>query len=144
MSYIRGPCRMKRPGCKVALIIGICVFLALVVGVWWYVYPIINDPFNDARFDHKEWLSASGSRKMDNPRGPMVEDLQQRFLHKGMTRRQVELIIGKPDCTSKYDLERGIEGYFLGCWGFCAIDPQYLQVQYDKQGMLIRTKIIES
>lgn len=134
---------MKRPGCKVALIIGICVFLALVVGVWWYVYPIINDPFNDAQFDRAVWLAASGSSKADNPRGPMAEDLQRRFLHKGMTRRQVESIIGKPDSNSEYDREYGIENYDVGRWGFCVIDLQYLQVHYDKHGVLIQTQILE-
>lgn len=125
-----------RRGCKVALVIGICVLLVLVVGVWRHAHRTV--------FDRAIWLSASGTDRTDNPRRPMAEDLQRRLLHKGMTRRQVEAIIGKPDSTSEYDRERGIEDYRLGYWSFLGDDVSDLQVYYDKHGTLIRTQIYDN
>lgn len=132
---------MRTLGRRAALIAFLFIPIAVAVVFVWRLCPMFNNPFNDARFDRAVWLAASGTQQERNPRGPMAEDLQRRLLHKGMTRRQVEAIIGKPDFTSEHDRQRGIEGYYLGDWGWMSLDPDSLELCYDRHGQLIQARI---
>ena len=127
------------------VVVCLIVFTALGLGAWhcWCFYSLLDDPLDDARFDRAVWLAARTNQSAHNPRGPMVVDLQQRFLHRGMTRRQVETVIGRPNGISKYGGSSGVDYYYLGYCGSFAVDPTSLQVHYDKRGRLTFTRALD-
>lgn len=96
-----------------------------------------GSPFNDARFEEQQWVSAVTAEDGQNPRGLMAEDLRKRFLHRGMSRREVRALLGDPD-NSAWDERTGVDRYFLGHWGPMSIDGDYLIIHYDKYDFRLR------
>lgn len=84
-------------------------------------------------FNSQVWKAHRFSAERDNPRGPMVPDLRPR-LHPGMTRAEVEALLGPPDAQrgpGRSDYAIGVPGY--------GVDYDHFVVEYDAAGRLTRT-----
>ena len=84
------------------------------------------------RFDAEVWKAQRFSGARDNPRAAMTADLRPR-LTPGMTRAEVEALLGGPDSEER----AGVARYSLGA-GY-GVDYDYFTVHYDPAGRLVRT-----
>ncbi|MBU4271622.1 MAG: outer membrane protein assembly factor BamE [Planctomycetes bacterium] len=83
-----------------------------------------------ARFDRAAWIE-NKMEKMQSPRRPMVKSLM-RQLKPGMSRREVEELIGKPD----YE-HRGWHSYRIGYprWQ-ASLDYDVFEVYYEREQLV--------
>ena len=83
-----------------------------------------------ARFDQRVWAE-NQMQGMRSPRRPMVKSLV-RLLHRGMSRSDVESIIGKPD----YEM-RGWQAYKIGYprW-WATFDYDVFEVLYERDHLM--------
>jgi hypothetical protein len=112
------------------VLVGTCAFW---IGGVWYARFLFNDPTNDWWFDERIWRANSGTGDPDNPRTKMVYDLTHRVLQKGMSRKQVFQILGKPDNTFSNDMFL----YDIGAWGIFNLDGDVLEVDFDGRGRVV-------
>lgn len=89
-----------------------------------------NDTGVMTQFDQQAWKAMQGSQVADNPRARMVKDLKANHLKIGMTRAEVETILGEADRT-----RNGQYLYRLGMGRYSA-DYSYLALLYDDTGRL--------
>ena len=131
---------------RTLLIVGaVAALLLLLLGLVYgpTIYSLLRNPFNDRTFDRSVWIEAASGPEVRNPRGPMAEDLRARFLHRGMSKRDVRALLGESS-NSQYEEEMGVEDhYFLGHWGEMSIDGDYLIIHYDKRRRLVSTEIYQ-
>jgi outer membrane protein assembly factor BamE (lipoprotein component of BamABCDE complex) len=113
------------------------VLVGLVAFAFWWMSSGV---FTVDRFDNKTW-----SRLITNAedstcyRGGMASDIKKRLLKRGMSRADVERLLGQPDRVSN---PREYQ-YILGmCSGF-QIDYDNLHIYFDEQGGLERAAIIQ-
>lgn len=129
---------MKRPakiliGCGATVLI-VVAMLALFIA-WMQGF---NNPFNDRPFDRQVWLAMRDSEEHDNPRGQMAQDIRKRHLKRGMTRKEVENLLGKPDLSSSSD---NPWQYILGEWSGFRMDTDTLDVHFDERGRVSGTRL---
>lgn len=105
------------------------------------LYGVHRRHYGNIKFSGTVWRSLAGKWDKDSPRQRMVKDLRQRYLKPGMTRQQVRQLLGKPDYDSH---DKDVDSYFLGVWGFMSVDATVLEVEYDKAGRMVRTKVVET
>jgi hypothetical protein len=135
---------MKRTLWGKALILACVAFLCITVAVavrfgpW--IYAFTDNPFNDEPFTRSKWMAlgphTGGWRQ---GRGPMAEDLQRRFLHKGMRRGDVRTLLG--NASGGPGQKSNEDWYYLGVWAYMSIDGDYLVVRYDGAGRVVGTDI---
>jgi hypothetical protein len=84
-----------------------------------------------ARFDRPAWIE-NRMEGMHSPRRPMVKSLMRK-LKRGMTRDQVESLIGKPD----YE-HTGWEAYKIGFprWGVLYFDYDVFEVYFERDHLV--------
>jgi hypothetical protein len=127
----------------VAALVG---FLALVAGasgplrLYWRTVTGTDAVFASARFDPATWRAARADPGgTSNPRGPMVEDLRRRLLHRSMSKAHVRRLLGPSD-NSEYEEQRGIvDIYCLGCW--TGVEVDLLVIHYDGAGSIVFTEL---
>ncbi|MET0052834.1 MAG: hypothetical protein ABW095_17365 [Candidatus Thiodiazotropha sp.] len=90
----------------------------------------MQEQYTGAAFNPQEWKAYAQSQEADNPRAAMVSDLKTRYLKPGMTRVQVEALLGPADRE-----RNGQFLYRLGMGRFSA-DYSYLAIVYDSSGRL--------
>lgn len=95
------------------------IVCALIVGFvlyWSYVSSVV--PYKGAKFDKKIWMEAGEEGGVFEHRCAMTEDIVENYLHEGMSKAEVENLLGKIDHYF-YCLDRKIKcaGYFMG---FCS------------------------
>lgn len=103
---------------------------AIIAGASWVYREFLNEPFDDWWFDQKIWMANRGSGS-DNPRGKMVTDLQKRVLP-GMSREEVRFLLGPPDAGGWGDTM----SYSIGSWSGFGMDPDILDIAFDKTGIV--------
>ena len=95
----------------------------------WYFTPPRQRPFDrDLWLRSRPWTKQNGH---DNTCWSMTDDLQKRYLRPGMTRPQVERLLGRPDRVRRADFFR----YTVGDDG--PSDPALLTIFFDRLGRLI-------
>lgn len=62
-----------------------------------FLWETLDDPANNRRFDQRAWFAWKPGNLQNNARWEMTDDLKQRVLHPGMTRRQVLVLLGRPE-----------------------------------------------
>lgn len=112
--------------------------MAVLLGAfaWWASVGI----FSTSRFDKAEWLAPiSQEREITCYRGGMARDIMNRLLAPGMTKQEVEALLGQPDDHHKpQEFE-----YTLGmCSGF-KIDYDGLIIRFSTEGRLINAYIVQ-
>jgi len=134
-------------GCGSAL----AVVLALLYGLYyWGQHP----NWGNLRFDAPRWRAA---KRWDahNVRGKMVRSLLREYDLVGMTRSQVERLLGPPDGAGRRvpdDLRvpAAIAAraprwwYLLGAYSGFRIDYDFLVLQFDDHGRVRRWRIVPS
>lgn len=124
-----------------------CRFMLLIVSV---VLIVAGLPalyyWNVHRFDQAIWLASRTLEpdSLDYPRSRMVSDLLWRHLRLGMRKDQVRALLGEPDGESSDSQMRTIDKYWIGYYGWLAIDPSFLRLTYDSSGKLIEIDIYET
>jgi hypothetical protein len=124
---------------KAVITIGIFFLtIAVLLGafVWWASVGV----FSTSRFDKAEWLThVPQEREITCYRGGMARDIKNRLLTPGMTKQEVEALLGPPDNNHKpQELE-----YTLGmCSGF-RIDHDGLIIRFSTEGRLINAYIVQ-
>lgn len=133
---------MTRNKKVILLIIGSLLLAGAIAAVIFFVviiYPLINNPFNDRKFDQTVWVSYHDSTDPDNPRGNMVSNLQKKYLQLGMSKQEVLRLLGEPD----YEESSTVYKYNLGVWSGFRIDYDSLDVHFDSSGRLTHTQVVQ-
>jgi hypothetical protein len=102
--------------------------LAIVAGVRWY----------DERrsFDAAEWHARLPGDCNDDHREEMVEDLAERYLQVGMTRADVEWLLGPPDTSHETaEADRLLLGWDTGLEG--SDNCKYFRVNFGGRGQTV-------
>lgn len=123
--------RTKRRSYRLPLV-AIIVVAASCAG-WIVLYRWANPGYEPQPFDAERWAKAGAEE-----RGYMARDLLKRHPMTGLTREQVEGIIGPPD-EDQRDLER--YRYYLGNMGRNPDQPFFwgmsLLVTFDEEGRVV-------
>ena len=85
------------------------------------------DPFSGRRFNPQDWAAHRNDESPDNPRAHMVADLFKNHLRTGMSRNEVQALLGEPE--EKTDAGEWL--YILGMWSGFRIDYDLLHIQFD-------------
>ena len=113
-------------------IIGIAIFIYIF-------YALINNPFNDRKFDETVWKEFHQDDDPDNPRGKMAYHLRDRVLKEGMKMDEVRSVLGEPDYSEGDNFLK----YNLGMWSGFRIDYDSFDVYFDENGELSHVEIIQ-
>lgn len=109
-------------------------FLIGTIAFFAYIYFVVFDyPFDNEYFDKITWQQYSNNMIRDNPRGEMFENLTEQYLKPGMSKKEVILLLGKPDFRE----EENFFSYNLGMWSGYRIDYDSLDLKFNKKGQLV-------
>ena len=100
------------------------VALALLAGLGVYLVATAQK----GAFDAEQWKALRGSTARNNPRVGMVVELQEKHLRQGMSREEVQKLLGEPD--QRRDTS---EVYELGASPF-GPSYEYFVIDYDGAG----------
>lgn len=123
----------KRTKLFVAGILAILILVLANVGIRWFFFSRggYHAELWLGRFDQAVWLE-NKAEGMHSPRRPMVKAVMRR-LAPGMTRQQVEALLGPPD----YEM-RGWQAYHVGYprWAVFALDYDVFEVRYEEESLI--------
>lgn len=110
--------------------ISVIVMYTAIVGIA-IMGPIISDYTNRTEFDSAAWKNRELVYDQENPvRLQMVDSLREEYQLVGMTREEIETLLGEPRPTlyfSNYDYVYWL-GPERGPWG---IDSEWLAIQFE-------------
>jgi hypothetical protein len=115
------------------------VVLLLLIGITLagYLFWQLRDMFPRAiPFDATLWQAAN-IEEVDNPRCLMQRDLEQNHLKLGMTRAQVNTLLGEPQSNEK------VLSYYLGFCSPFGIDGESLELEFDDRDKLIEVRTLQ-
>ena len=121
-----------------------CAATLVIIGL---IYWSSGDAFRGGTFSKEEWATVERCRTDVNeactdqlqrcPRGAMVQDLRQRFLHSGETSKaEVVALIGAHDTKVLIRGEQ-CEAHYLGMCSIMSFDGDSLFVCYDQNDTLV-------
>ncbi len=119
-------------------IAGLLCIIAISIFAYLF-YDLINNPFNDQKFDETIWKEFHQNDDPDNPRGNMAYHLRDRVLKDGMNMQEVRSLLGIPDYSEGKDFMR----YNLGMWSGFRIDPDSFDIHFDEHGGISHIEIIQ-
>lgn len=118
--------------------LGTIAFFAIAFISWQY-WLIKGGVFRTSSFDATEWKSLKvGTADSSCYRGGMVRDIQRNVLRVGLTREEVEQLLGAPDASRD-----SIHEYVLGMCSGWRIDFDTLDVRFDSTGRLLTTQVTQ-
>lgn len=132
---------MKKITKRILIGIGSVIILGIVgsVGFVAYVYFVVFDyPFDDKDFNKIVWVKYHESKDPDNPRGQMLEDLQNKYLKPGLSKSKIKELLGEPDL----DKSDNLWVYNLGMWSGLRIDYDSLNIEF-KNDHLISSRQVQ-
>ena len=103
-------------------------------------YVLVNDPFNDNRFDAALWHASRKSVDADNPRGPMAADVIQRLRREQAARERTLELLGAPDWPG---CPPARICYMLGMWSGFRMDYDSLEIEHDAQGRFLTAYTVQ-
>lgn len=109
------------------------LIVMLVAGLYAQLHFAMGYHFNDRKFDSALFKSFGKSNNPDNPRGQMFDDLDNRYLRKGLSKKDIEGLLGPADMKSEYDFL----SYNLGMWSGFRMDYDSLDLKFDHEGKLL-------
>jgi hypothetical protein len=121
----------------ITLMIGALILIA-AIGLWlWWSHIGV---FTADRFERAAWFRPiSDAQSATCYRGGMARDIQKRLLKPGMSKADVEGVLGAPNDIGRANEYR----YALGmCSGF-GIDYDDLHIYFNERGALERSDIIQ-
>ena len=109
----------------------------VVVFVGWQYWLFTGGVFRTSSFNEAEWKSlAREASDFSCYRGGMAHDIQSNKLRAGLTKDEVEKLLGAPD-SNKGDIHE----YFLGMCSGLRIDFDTLDVYFDSEGRLVKAQL---
>ena len=113
--------------------------VTVVAFLGWQYWLMNGGIFRTSRFDETEWKSL---RKFTTDsscyRGGMAQDIKTKVLRTGMTRAEVEKLLGPPDLVRDEYHE-----YLLGMCSGLRIDFDTLDVHFDSGGRLAKVQTVQ-
>jgi hypothetical protein len=89
------------------------VVLTIVFFSWWAMKDSIV--FGNEKFDQVKWMEHAATIETECKRGDMAYDLQQRVLSRGLPKKAVTMILGRPSyedvASVEYDLGKCMHVY---------------------------------
>ena len=131
-----GTSRLPRFSIRALLLVTAIVAFSIVSFNWIRMWL---DPFAGRKFNRDLWHQYDNNDDPDNPRASMVSDLRWRYLDTGMTRAEVEKLLGTPDFKKRDDMY----SYNLGMWSGFRIDYDSLDIHFDPDGRLINVRRVQ-
>lgn len=103
------------------------------------------DPFDNLSFNSTEWKQA----KDREVKARMSRDAILNGLEAGMTREEVQHLLGEPDdiITANHDsggsVLLGVEtfSYYIGSWSMYGFDDAFVYIHFDRDGRVISARI---
>ncbi len=103
------------------------------------------DPFNDHRFTTAEWIQTESA----DSRALMSRDLVNHHLRRGMSKAEVDALLGQPDRILHGGDDRGgntlggheTYAYYIGCWILRGFDDTFVYVHFDSSGQVVGAEI---
>ena len=93
-------------------------------------------------------MAQTNSPEPNNPRGPMVDDLRKHILHTGMTRDEVQTLLGEPDAGGHEGTDAPPSpkdgskfSYTLGHWK-CPLCDSTLDIAFNANGDVVSITIV--
>jgi hypothetical protein len=124
----------------IAYSIGAILPMAVLVGYIFFA-PSVEDYSKRIYFDSRVWKNTELAPTTNYPRLRMVNDLLKKYELKGMSRPEIETLLGLPDKTpyfSSWDMV-----YHLGPErGFMSIDSEWLVIRVNDQGTVYEHRIV--
>lgn len=118
------------PSLKLKIILSICLVATAVGAValgFLFLSPAIEEYASQTRFESAAWKAAEGQQA--GIRIHMIDDLLQNFQLVGMTRAEVDSLLGKPEKTPYFSDYEYV--YWLGPErGFISIDSECLGLKF--------------
>ena len=115
------------------------VGLLAVVFVGWQYWLFKGGIFRTSSFDEVEWKSLSKTTTDSSCyRGGMAHDIKTNILRAGLTKIEVEKLLGAPD-SNRADVHE----YFLGMCSGLRIDFDTLDVHFDSNGRLSTVQVVQ-
>lgn len=115
----------------------LAIFAVAFLG--WQYWLFHGGVFLTSKYDPSEWKAlANGTSDFSCYRGGMAGDIRSRVLHTGMSKTEVEALIGPPDSTRD-----GVLEYFLGMCSGLRIDFDTLDVHLDADGKVKNVLIVQ-
>ena len=120
------------------------VIVAIVTLLISMVFYFHFNAYGNARFDKAEWLLEADKNLQDGDRCSMAGTIVEDVLKPGMTRREVEDILGPKDKPYFVREDFSMEySYYLGWCSPMAWDPDSLIVRYSPEGILLESYNIQ-
>lgn len=110
-----------------------------VAFVGWQYWLFNGGIFRTSSFNEVEWKSLS--KKTDDSscyRGGMAHDIKTNILRAGLTKTEVERLLGAPDFN-----RADINEYFLGMCSGLRIDFDTLDVHFNPEGRLVKVQVVQ-
>jgi hypothetical protein len=133
--------RWKRTAIVVGGLVAAALLLLIALQALLFYAMFVRNPFDDEPFDRDIWLRARTPTSGPDPRGPMAEDLCERFLGPGTSRMAVHALLGEPDRSWDDEEKLQVDFYNLGHWSLLKMEPDYLQIHYDQEDEIAWTAI---
>jgi hypothetical protein len=128
---------MRKRTTLVVAAIAVVFIGTLLVGAIMFA-SLFAPPFEERPFSQDIWLANHNNPDPLNPRVEMADDLMKHHLRKGMSRRDVLRLLGRPD---RLDEQRRVS-YHIGMQGFVT-DPGQLEVEFDTKGTVVGFRVVE-
>jgi hypothetical protein len=110
-----------------------------VVFVGWQYWLYNGGIFRTSNFDEVEWKSLSKNTDDSSCyRGGMAHDIKTNILRAGLTKTEVERLLGAPDSNSD-----DINAYSLGMCSGLRIDFDSLDVHFNPEGRLVKVQVVQ-
>jgi hypothetical protein len=124
---------------RIALAICAAVVVSTIAFVGWQYWLIKGGIFRTSSFNEAEWKSLK-RKTADSScyRGGMAHDLKTNILRSGITKAEVEKLLGEPDSNKAAAHE-----YLLGMCSGLRIDFDTLDIQFDSEDRLVNVKVVQ-
>ncbi len=119
------------------LFVATLIITATFVG--WQYWLFTGGIFRTSNFNEVEWKSLN-QKTSDSScyRGGMAHDIKTNVLRIGMTKPEVENLLGQPDA-----IEAETHEYFLGMCSGLRIDMDTLDVHFNSEGQLTKIQVVQ-
>ena len=120
-----------------AFVLGAAVVVAAYAGWQYWLYK--GGIFRTSSFDQAEWQALNGrTGDFSCYRGGMASDIQTKILRPGLSKSQVEKLLGSPDISKV-----GVHEYALGMCSGLRIDLDTLDVHFNAEDRIEKVLIVQ-
>jgi outer membrane protein assembly factor BamE (lipoprotein component of BamABCDE complex) len=139
MVKLEAPSKQKK---HLRIWLGMVLFLLtcfVALAYLYYPFRMSDGVFSADEFDQNVWL-AKVPDQLDSTcyRGSMATDIRERIISVGMSKQQVQAVLGNPDHDTPSESR-----YVLGMCSGMGIDYDDLHIYFNSNGTVVSTKIIQ-